>query len=194
MKSRIRRRLIGQRAILEKRYGLQWSGLPLVEGTCTNQQMALDSLLGGAVEAAELLGPYAAAARHHPDERLLYDTSLEWHALTGTWPMHHVLATYADVLEEHPELPAKLVDALRASGAYARLHVPELIDEYVETVGGDPASLDRWGNEGDTIGQRYVWSLDAEDRRAIQIYLDLSADFGFASRRYAAEEVTFEPG
>lgn len=143
----------------------------------------------GEVGAAELLGLYSGYARGNPNLRLLYDTSLEWRELTGTWPMHHALAGYMDVLQENPDLPRRLVEAFRASVDYARRHVEELIDKFVETFGGDRKELRKRVNP-QAIGQRESWSLTHEDRRAIQAVIDLSVEFGFIDQQYMTSDIT----
>ena len=143
----------------------------------------------GEVEAAELLGLYSGYARENPNLRFLYDTSLEWRELIGTLPMHHALACYADVLQEIPDLPRKLIETFQASTEYARGQVQVLIDEFVEMFGGNREELRKRVNP-QAIGQRNSWSLTDEDRRTIQAVMDLSMEFGFIDKRYMASDIT----
>ena len=153
-------------------------------------RLSYESLLRGDVEAAELFGPYGNAARRNPDIRLLYDTAIEWQELTGTWPMHHCLASYTDTLEQDPTLPRRLIDTLALSADYAQQHLGELQEKFVETHGGNLDELQTRMN-GSKVKELYSWSLTTEDRKCIQAVLDMSAEFGFVDKRYSVEDITF---
>ncbi len=153
-------------------------------------RLSYESLLRGDVEAAELFGPYGNAARKNPDIRLLYDTAVEWKELTGTWPMHHALASYTDVLERDPTLPRRLIDAFALSTDYAQKHLNPLQDEYLEQYGGNADELRKRAN-GSKIKGLYSWSLTHEDKQCIQEVLDLSMEFGFVDKPYSVDEIIF---
>jgi hypothetical protein len=122
--------------------------------------------------------------------RLLYDTAIEWRDLTGTWPMHHALASYTDTLEQDPTLPRRLIDTLALSAAYAQQHLGELQEKFVKTHGGNIEELQKREN-GSKIKDLYSWSLTAEDKKCIQAVLDMSAEFGFVDKRYSVEDITY---
>ncbi len=153
-------------------------------------RLSYESLLRGDVEAAELFGPYGNAARRNPEIRLLYDTAIEWRELTGTWPMHHALASYMDTLERDPTLPRRLIDTFALSADYAEQRLGELQEKFVKIHGGNLDELRKRVN-GSKIKELYSWSLTAEDRKCIQAVLDMSAEFGFVDKRYSVEDITF---
>ena len=153
-------------------------------------RLSYESLLRGDVEAAELFGPYGNAARQNPEIRLLYDTAIEWRELTGTWPMHHALASYRDTLERDPTLPRRLINTLANSAEYAVQHLGELQEKFVGKYGGNLEEL-RKRAKGSKIKDLYAWSLTHEDRQCIQAVLDMSAEFGFVSKRYSVDDITF---
>ncbi len=152
-------------------------------------RLSYESLLSGDVEAAELVGPYGNAARRNPEIRLLYDTAIEWRELTGTWPMHHVLASYTDTLERDPTLPRRLINTLAISVDYAQQHLGELQEEFVKIHGGNLDEIRKRAN-GSKIKDLYAWSLTHEDRQCIQAVMDMSAEFGFVDKRYSVEDIT----
>lgn len=153
-------------------------------------RLSYESLLRGDVEAAELFGPFGNAARQNPEIRLLYDTAVEWRELTGTWPMHHALASDTDTLQRDPSLPRRLIDSLAVSAEYAQQHLNKLQEEFVKTHGGNLHELQKRRN-GSKIKELYSWSLTTEDKKCIQAVLDLSAEFGFVDKRYSVEDITF---
>lgn len=140
------------------------------------------------MEAAEVLGAHSITASQDPEYRVLYDSSSDWHDLTGTWPMHHVLGTYGDILQADPELPRRMVEALWASRDYARRHMPRLIDEFVEGFGGDRGRLAKWADEHD-VGERFAWSMDEEDRRTIQTVMDLLLEYNYVDKQYTVDDM-----
>ncbi len=153
-------------------------------------RLSYESLLRGDVEAAELFGPYGNAARRNPEIRLLYDTAIEWRELTGTWPMHHVLASYTDTLERDPTLPRRLINTLAISADYAQQHLGELQEEFVKIHSGSLDELRKRVN-GSKIKELYSWYLMAEVSQCIQAVLYMSAEFGFVDKRYSVEDITF---
>ena len=153
-------------------------------------RLSYESLLRGDVEAAELFGPYGNAARQNPEIRLLYDTAVEWKELTGTWPMHHTLASFADILEHSPTLPRRLIETFALSTDYAQEHLGQLVDEFSQKHGGNPDEI-RNHADGSKIKGLYAWSLTPEDRQCIQTVMDLSLEYGFVDKRYSADDIIF---
>ncbi|MBI4523327.1 MAG: hypothetical protein HY695_05880 [Deltaproteobacteria bacterium] len=154
-------------------------------------RFSYESLLNDAVDAAEIFGLQGGLARKNPDLRLLYDTAFEWRELTGTWPMHHVLAAYRDVIEERPELPKRIIDAFQASGEYAKRNFETLMDLFLNQFGGSRKDLEaRFTPE--EIGRNYSWSLSPAERRTIQLVLDMSLEFGFIRRNCRIDELMFQ--
>lgn len=153
-------------------------------------RLSYESLLRGDVEAAELFGPYGTAARENPDIRLLYDTAFEWRDLTGTWPMHHALAGYTDVLRRDPALPRNLVDAFMRSADHGQENLRGLMDRFAEQHAANAAAL-KAQKERPSLRRLYAWSLSEEDRRCIQAVLDMSLEFGFVGKPYTVDEVVF---
>ena len=149
-------------------------------------QQSLESLQVGQVEAAELIGPLAAAASRNPELRVLYDTHHEWEALTHTQPMLHALGAYDDVIAAIPDIARRLADSFTASHTYAREHASELIEEYVAANGGD---RERLQGQAQTIGETYSWTLSNEDRHTVQLTADLMHEFEYVDRRYTAEQL-----
>ena len=152
-----------------------------------------EGLLKGSVDVAELLGPYARYASENPELRRLYDRAQEWCDLTGTQPMPHVLATYEDILERDPEMPKRLIQAFLTSQEYARQNLEPLIEEFVETFGGDTEKL-RQQVEATPLGQRYAWTLTDDDRRTIRAVWDMGVELGYFRERPAVDEVVFPLG
>ena len=161
-------------------------------------RLSYEGLLQGTVEAAELLGPYEKAARKDPRFRLLYDASADWREITGTWPMHHCLATYTDVLEKVPELPQRFSAAFFRSREHGRQHAYELLDEYLKTYGDDYYRIR--GEDGEklradfdpsNVGERFTWSLTAEDQKSIRAALEALFELGYVSKRYRLEDVIY---
>lgn len=146
--------------------------------------------MAGEVEAAELFGLYGNLARKNPESRLLYDTVLEWRDLTGTWPIHHVLAAYRDTVDERPELPTQVVAAFNASRDYAKQNFTSLMDRYAKQSGVSRQELEARGHP-DEIGGSYSWSVNVEERKTIQEVIDMSREFGLISKRYEADELIF---
>ena len=121
---------------------------------------------------------------------MLYDTASEWHALTETWPMHHVLATYRDVVKKTPELPKCLLGALNASRDYARENFNLLLDLYVKEFDGRRENL-LYQVKPEELGVHYSWSLSGEEKRTIRIVHDFCKEFGFIKGSYALDALVF---
>jgi ABC-type nitrate/sulfonate/bicarbonate transport system substrate-binding protein len=138
------------------------------------------------VDAAELFGLYGNLARENPEIRVLYDTASEWHALTKTWPMHHVLATYRDIVKETPELPKRLLGVFNASRDYARENFNLLIDLYLKEFDGNRENL-LSQVKPEELGAHYSWSLSDEEERTIRTVHDFCKEFGFIKGSYALD-------
>jgi len=155
-------------------------------------RFSYESLLNADVDAAEIFGLQGALARHNPGVRLLYDTALEWHVLTGTWPMHHVLATYRDVVQRHPTLPKQLLEGFHASREYAKKHLRALLDAFVEHFGGRRQDLEGHFAPND-IGASYSWSMSHDERKTIRIVSDMCLEYGFIRKGYDLDELIWQP-
>lgn len=151
-------------------------------------RLSYESLLQGHLDAAELLGPYSRQGRESPSLRLLYDTAIEWHGLTGTWPMKHVLASFTDVLDRVPELSQQLAEIFFASTEYGRENLAALAAEFSRTYGGNADELANTINPK-KVGENYTWSLTKEDILTIQAVIDLSVEYGFIGRKHTAADL-----
>lgn len=153
-------------------------------------RLSYESLLRGDVEAAELFGPFGNAARQNPEIRVLYDTAVQWKELTGTWPMHHALASFIDILEHSPTLPHRLIEAFALSTDFAQEHLGQLVDEFAQKHGGNANEI-RKRADGSKIKDLYAWTMTHEDRQCIQAVIDLSLEYGFVDRRYSVDDIVF---
>ncbi len=138
-----------------------------------------------------MFGLYGNLAGKSADLRLLYDTVLEWRALTGTWPMHHVLAAHRDVVEKRPELPNQLTNAFKASQGYAKDNFNRLMGLYAKQFGVPPKELEAH-NDPDDIGRSFSWSISLEEKKTVQTVIDMSLEFGYIKQSYQAKQLIYQ--
>lgn len=74
--------------------------------------------------------------------RCLYTDGEAWKALQGFDQLiKHMIAAREDLLQQHPGIKEKLLDAFRRSFAYSETHLDEIGDAFVARYGGDKEAL-----------------------------------------------------
>jgi ABC-type nitrate/sulfonate/bicarbonate transport system substrate-binding protein len=106
------------------------------------QEKLLDVLKSGRVDAIVLLDHFFFRGEAADGVRCLYTDGEAWRKFTGfDQIIKHMVAAREDVLQEHPELKEKLLEAFRASFAYSEKHLDEIGDAFIQRYGGDKEAL-----------------------------------------------------
>lgn len=106
------------------------------------QEKLLEVLKSGRVEAIVLLDHFFFRGEAADGVRCLYTDGEAWKKFTGfDQIIKHMVAAREDLLQEHPELKEKLLDAFRASFAYSEKHLEEIGDAFIRRYGGDKEAL-----------------------------------------------------
>ncbi|HEU4343258.1 MAG TPA: MqnA/MqnD/SBP family protein [Candidatus Binatia bacterium] len=106
------------------------------------QEQLLDVLKSGRVDAIVLLDHFFFRGEAADGVRCLYTDGEAWKKFTGfDQIIKHMVAAREDLLQEHPELKKKLLEAFRASFAYSEKHLDEIGDAFIRRYGGDKKAL-----------------------------------------------------
>ena len=116
------------------------------------------------------------------------DVEREYYEKTRIFPIMHVTAIKAGLVEQHPWLAQNLIDAFEASKAasYKRLANPRVVplawyrsywDEETAFFGGDP----------------WEYSLGADNRHNLETAIFYSHDCGLIGNRLAVEDIFLQP-
>jgi ABC-type nitrate/sulfonate/bicarbonate transport system substrate-binding protein len=113
---------------------LQWESHP--------QEKLLEVLNSGRADAIVLLDHFFFRGERAEGVRCLYTDGEAWKTLHGFDQMiKHMIAAREDLLQQHPAIKEKLLNAFRRSFAYSEAHLDEIGDAFVRRYGGDKEAL-----------------------------------------------------
>ncbi len=125
--------------LLRRVYGvddrkLRWESYP--------QEKLLDALMAGKADAVVLLDHFFFRGETADGVRCLYTDGEAWQKLNGFDELiKHMVAAREDLLEQHPGIKDRLLQAFRASFAYSEAHLNEIADTFIARYGGDKEAL-----------------------------------------------------
>lgn len=168
------------KAIVEERFGVAPDD---VEWVVDTHGGLADRMAAGGLDAVERINDWYWELRDDPDHRLLYDMGGEWHAMTGYYPLVHLVAVDRAVHEADPDRVAAFLDALRASRAYRADEHEAILAAFLEDGAGE------WSGEHSvealrraTDGVDCPFELGADVRRNVREWSERADRYGvFAS-------------
>ncbi|QGQ96872.1 ABC transporter substrate-binding protein [Paenibacillus psychroresistens] len=122
-------------------------------------------------DAALLIGDDAIKAKWTNSDYKVMDLGEMWRRATGKWMSFAVWAVRKQVVEEQPELVARIYKAFLYSKQMSLLNLKPLIAEAQQTIGGNEAYWQRYFTQ-------LKYDFGPEQWEGLQLYYDYAYDLG----------------
>lgn len=164
------------KTILEERFDI----LPDdVEWVVDTHHRLTERFEQGDVDAVERVNDWYWDLREDDDYRLLYDMGQEYHAITGRFPVVHLVSVDGDLYREQPRRIAAFVEALGRSRDYREEHYESILEALVtegDSEWNDEHSLDTLRRA--TRGVDCPFHLGREVRATVVDWMERAARYG----------------
>ena len=164
------------RYLLRRRYGVDDARLDWVSH---RQELLLNRLKAGEVDAAVLLDQFYFRGEQDPDVHCLYTDGEVWQALHGFPEMiKHMVAVRDDLLRDNPGIKDVLLTGFRASFAWSELHLAEIADVFVKEYSGDREAL-----LASARYPRIEFTMTEQEQKLADLEMDMMVEVGWIPRK-----------